>query len=207
MLNLNNFMTALMIECFKKQHEQATKMKKKLNDFLKSKIAFIMTSIKKQKLLNATTTTTTIFILIDSRLQFISTHFELQNFSSSTAFFFTSLFFTSSSNKAASPSSITYFFNRNVHTVTDLFKEWIIGLDTGPSIVSMNDRYDVEWRKGWQGKEREFYSKRLVIIKHIYEQANDGSVQAVMDLIEAERAFKKTSLNALSKQLRKGLEE
>ena len=69
----------------------------------------------------------------------------------------------------------------------------------------MNDRYDAEWRKEWQGKKREFYSKRLAIIKHIYEQANDGSVQAVMDLIEAEGAFKKTSLNALSQRLRKGL--
>ena len=206
MLNLNNFMIVLMIECFEKQHEQTTKMKKKLNDFLKNKIIFIMISIKRQKLLNAATATT-IFIFINSRLQFISTHSELQNFSSSIVLFFTSLFFTSSSNKAASFSSIIYFLNRNVHIVIDLFKKWIIGLDTDPSIVSMNDRYDAEWRKEWQDKEREFYSKRLIIIKHIYEQANGGSVQTVMNLIKTERAFKKTSLNALSKQLRKGLKK
>ena len=70
----------------------------------------------------------------------------------------------------------------------------------------MNDRYDAEWRKEWQDKKREFYSKQLIIIKHIYERANDDFVQAMMNLIEAERVSKKTS-NALSKQLRKGLKE
>ena len=75
MLNLNNFMIVLIIESFEKQHKQATKIKNKLNDFLKNKIIFIITSMKNQKLL--TTTTIAIFIFIDSRLQFLSTHFEL----------------------------------------------------------------------------------------------------------------------------------
>ena len=53
-------MIVLIIEYFEKQHKQATKIKEKLNDFLKSKIVFIITLIKRQKLLNATTTTMTI---------------------------------------------------------------------------------------------------------------------------------------------------
>ena len=140
-------MIALIIEDFEKQYKQATKMKNKLNNFLKNNIAFIITSMKNQKLL--TTTTIAISIFIDSRLQFLFIHSELQNFLSSIAFFFTSLSFAFSSNKSTSFSSIIYIFNRNVHTVTDLFKEWTIGLDIGPSIISMNDRYDAEWRKGW----------------------------------------------------------
>ena len=121
MLNLNSFMIALIIEDFEKQYKQATKMKNKLNNFLKNNIAFIITSMKNQKLL--TTTTIAISIFIDSRLQFLFIHSELQNFLSSIAFFFTSLSFAFSLNKSTSFSSIIYIFNRNVHTVTDLFKE------------------------------------------------------------------------------------
>ena len=119
-------------------------MKRKLNDFLKGKIIFIMISIKRQKLLNATTTTTPFFIFIDSRLQSIFIYFELQNFLSSIVLFFISLSFIFSLNKATSPSSTTYFLNRNVHIVIDLFKKWTISLDTDSSIISMNDRYDAE---------------------------------------------------------------
>ena len=35
----------------------------------------------------------------------------------------------------------------------------------------MNDKYDTEWRKGWESKDRQYYSTRLTIIKYVYEQA------------------------------------
>jgi len=55
MLNLNNFITNLVISSFNKQLKQSLKMKNKLNDFLKNKIIFAFTSLKAQKLLNAIT--------------------------------------------------------------------------------------------------------------------------------------------------------
>ena len=66
MLNLNNLLNVLMIENFKKQQEQNVKIENKLNDFLKSKIAFTMTSMKRRKLLDVNTKET--FISIDLQL-------------------------------------------------------------------------------------------------------------------------------------------
>ena len=66
MFNLNNSLNALMIESFEKQQKQNVKIENKLNDFLKDKIAFIMTSMKRRKLLNVNTKET--FISIDSQL-------------------------------------------------------------------------------------------------------------------------------------------
>ena len=55
-----------MTESFEKQQEQSVKIEGKLNDFLKSKIVFTMTSMKRRKLLDVNTKE--VFILIDSQL-------------------------------------------------------------------------------------------------------------------------------------------
>ena len=213
-LNLNTSITGMLTEGFKNQLQQAAKMEGKLDDFLEGKIAFTMTPVKRQKLLHWTTaeenSETVNPIPIDPRLLAAST--------STTSTTQASLSFVSPSKKASSARSKSaaaratttpppvYQLSRNVHTITDLLKEWTQGIGTGPLVDSMNEKYGDAWRKGWKGSEREFYSVRKTIIIHIREEAGDGSVEAIAWAMEAERASKKMTLNKLSKRLRKGYE-
>ena len=132
MLNLNVSLISKLTKNFKNQHQQAMRMKSKLNDFLKSKITFTMISVKRQKMLQLIATSdefTKKSISIDSRLLSFFT-------------FSISLFFVSSSKKTVarqfkstmkastsslvvdvSISSSVYQLNRNINTITDLFKK------------------------------------------------------------------------------------
>ena len=66
MFNLNSSLNILIIENFEKQQEQNVKIENKLNDFLKSKIVFTMTSMKRRKFFDINTKEA--FISIDSQL-------------------------------------------------------------------------------------------------------------------------------------------
>ncbi len=204
-LNLNSSITNLVTDSFNKQLEQSLKMEGKLDDFLEGKIAFAFTPIKAQKLLNAAAVRDAP-CAIDPRLQSSAT----------TASSSTSLSFASPSKRATpsrsyrhrstSPSAPpSYLLNRNIHTLTDLWKEWHVGLGTSPSIASLNDKYGPVWRKDWKGSEREFYSKRLAIITYIHNKAAGGSVEATVASIQTEMAAAKVTLNSLGTQIRKGL--
>ena len=215
-LNLNASLASMLTEGFKNQHQQAAKMEGKLDDFLEGKIAFTMTPVKRQKLLQFNT------VVEDSETiqeDPIPIDPRLLPFSSSTAAAastaVTSLCFVSPSKKASSARSKAaaarattpppvYQLSRTVHTVSDLHKEWTQGIGTGPSVDSMNEQYGDAWRKGWKGSEREFYSVRKTIITHVREQAKGEDEQGIAWSIEAERASKGWTLNMLSKSIRKG---
>ena len=216
MLNLNVSFTSMLIEDFKNQHQQTIKMKSKLNDFLKSKIVFTMTSIKRQKLFQFNTivknskTIQKNFIFIDSRLLFF--------FSFTIVAVFTvviSLCFVSSSKKIffarfkiavarAIISSSVYQLSRIVHIVSDLHKKWTQNIGIDSSVNSMNEQYGDAWRKSWKSSEREFYFVRKIIITHVREQVKDEDEQSIAWSIEAKRASKDWTLNMLSKSIRKG---
>jgi len=215
-LNLSSSITGLITNGFDKHLEHALKIEGKLDDFLEGKIAFQMISVKLSRLLNTATLIDT-SLSIDPRLQrsvpannsafssfFVSTALVAASAVSNTASTAT-IFFISPPQPPPLPPT-TYALCRNVHTVTELWREWHVGLGTGSSIALLNDQYGADWRKGWSGKDREFYSKRLAIIKYIHEQAAGGSVEAMVATIELERANRRLTLNALSMRIRKGLE-
>ena len=153
MFNLNNSLNILMTEIFEKQQEQSVKIENKLNDFLKNKIVFTMTSMKRRKLFDVNTKKAS--ISIDSQFQrFASTAF----FTSSSRFksisfilFFKRVLF-SFQTPFNSPSE--HFLNRNVFTIIELYKKWTVELDTDFSITSLNDQHGCDWRKDWKDNER-----------------------------------------------------
>jgi len=75
MLNLNASLLSLILDGFNSQHEQATRMEGKLDNFLDNKITFELIPIKRQKLLNLATKDTP--ISIDPRLQSQSFSFTI----------------------------------------------------------------------------------------------------------------------------------
>jgi hypothetical protein len=64
-----------------------------------------------------------------------------------------------------------YVMKRDVNTVTELWREWSVGLGGGPSIMQLN----VTWGSRWKaGNEGQFYSRRLSIIKAIEALVDKG---------------------------------
>ena len=102
---------------------------------------------------------------------------------------------------------LDYRLNRNVFTVIDFYKKWTVNLEIESSVSSLNDKYENNWRKNWSDSEREFYSKKLAIMKYIKNQTSaDNSIAAEMQIIEIKRTRNKMSLNKLANRIRKKLE-
>ena len=201
-LNLDASLSSLIAGGFNQQREQAEKLEGKLDDFLDGKITFELTPIKRQKVLGMMANSRDTPISIDPRLQASSSTNSI-SFVSPTRRTASSSHAERQRPSSPCPQAPSYFLNRQVHTVPDLFREWTIGLGTDPSVASLNDQYGCSWRKEWVGKDKEFYSKRYAIIKSIYAQAQGGSLKATVTRMEAERLSKKTTLNGLATQLRK----
>ena len=184
------------------------RMEGRLDDFLEGKIAFTMTFVKRQKLLQFGATsdeTTEKSISTDPRFLLSSSNSASLCFESSSK----KTSARSQPNKVGASTSVfssVYQLSRNVNIVVDLFKEWTQGLGTGPSVQAMNEHYGDIWRKGWTGAEREFYSVRNRIITYIYKQAEGDSAEAMAWKMEAKGASKKESINKLGKRIRKSLE-
>ena len=102
-----------------------------------------------------------------------------------------------------------YVLNRNVSTVVDLWREWSIGIGTGPPVSKLNEEYGSGWRAGWPTKERQYYSQRLAIIDLIYRRAGVGvDGQALRSCEEVARQLdvvrEKLGLNGLANKIKKG---
>ena len=163
-----------------------------------------MTLMKRRKLFDVNTKK--IFISIDSQFQrLVSTIFFISSSRFRSIFFV--LFFKRASLSFQAPfsSSFEHFLNKNVFTIIELYKKWIVELDIDFSIISLNDQHDCDWWKGWKDNERQFYSKRLKIINYILEQANERFVQAMMKTLKTERVSKRWTLNFLSNRIQEGL--
>ena len=198
-----------MIKSFEKQQEQSAKIKNKLNDFLNDKIAFIITLMKRRKLLNVDVNTKETFISIDLQLQKLASIFFFVFFILSSRFKLTSfvLLFkrASFSFQTSFNLSLEQFLNRNVFTIIELYKKWIVELDTDLLIALLNNQYDCDRRRDWKNNERQFYLRRLKIINYIHEQANERFVQAIMKTLKTKWALKRITLNILSKRIRADL--
>ncbi|CCE34937.1 uncharacterized protein CPUR_08876 [Claviceps purpurea 20.1] len=223
-LNLQSSLTAMMSTGFEKQQQQFEKqqqqfekqqqhtqqLESKLDDFLGGRIAFQMTPVKLSHLVKTAvsierggSSTNSIGdsisitpIPFDPRLD---TSTSTQNAAVTTSFA------TPSERPESSSLANRYSLSRNTHKVTDLHREWYVGYGGQPSIASLNDEHGCEWRKDWPGKDREFYSKRLAIMKHVKDKTHQGgSTDAAAAALEKYRVKHKLSLNALAMKIRKG---
>lgn len=99
-----------------------------------------------------------------------------------------------------------YRMSRSVKTVTDLWREWTVGIGGGPAIASLDARWGFRWRSG-RGRhaEAEFYSQRLEVIREIRRvaQARRIDEDAAAAFVGAEyRQLAFSSLAGYCKQLR-----
>ena len=85
------------------------------------------------------------------------------------------------------PASSSYFLNRQVCSVVDLWREWTVGLGTGPAVGKLNSSYGSGWRRGWPAKERQYYSQRLTIIEYLARRAGAGSREEMAKQLDSER--------------------
>ena len=92
-----------------------------------------------------------------------------------------------SSDSAISPSParfdptldpIKYRFSRTITTVVDLWKEWSIGLESGPSIQQLDSTWGAKWK---DQNERQFYSRRLPIVKAIQQRYASGKATSLQE--------------------------
>jgi hypothetical protein len=82
---------------------------------------------------------------------------------------------------------VMYVMKRDVNTVTELWREWSVGLGNGPSIIQLNATWGSRWKAGNKGQ---FYSRRLPIIK------------AIKALVDKGKAFTQQEAAATLKTLR-----
>ena len=96
-----------------------------------------------------------------------------------------------------------YRMSRAVKTIRDLWREWTIGLQGGPSIVALDNRWGSRWRAGRQA-EVQWYSLRLEVIREIRRvaRARRISEESAMYFVGAEQRQSNCSLDLYCKRLR-----
>jgi hypothetical protein len=73
---------------------------------------------------------------------------------------------------------IKYKFSRTVTTVVDLWKEWSVGLESGPSIQQLDSIWGAKWR---DQTEKQFYGRRLPVIKAIQQRHASGKASSLQE--------------------------
>jgi hypothetical protein len=96
---------------------------------------------------------------------------------------------------AAEPPA--YRLSRTVSTIPDLWKEWTVGLGSGPSVQSLEDLYGARWRPS--PEERVFFCRRKAIIDWIRtKQRSRPSAEPMVVVMELER-FRRQQRASLAK--------
>ena len=96
----------------------------------------------------------------------------------------------------------TYRLSRDVGTVSQLWREWTVGLSGLPSVDSLDEDFGSRW---CTGSERQYYSTRKVIVDEIRRRAGahtGPACAAAAEILEGERRLAKASLDKMSKILR-----
>ncbi|OXV11391.1 hypothetical protein Egran_00848 [Elaphomyces granulatus] len=91
-----------------------------------------------------------------------------------------------SSASAVSPAALpSYRMNRELRTVRQLWDEWFTGIDGGPSVDQLNQKWGSKWRT--DPKENNFYSRRKAIIDEVTRRTVDGDWQAAVAEVDLMR--------------------
>ncbi|KAM7205926.1 Transcriptional activator of glycolytic enzymes domain containing protein, partial [Rhypophila sp. PSN 637] len=90
-----------------------------------------------------------------------------------------------------------------VKTVSDLWREWTTGLQGGPSITALDNRWGSRWSAGRQA-EVQWYSLRLEVIREIRRVAGmrRTSEETAVAFVAAEQRQSNCSLDLYCKRLR-----
>lgn len=94
------------------------------------------------------------------------------------------------------PGGSTYRLNRDVKTVSELWREWHEGLPGQPSVVSLESE-----GSNWRTNDRSYYRRRLAIIRAIkkYAETHKLSYETAVRIAEQRRERANFSLDYLAK--------
>ncbi|KAF4027846.1 Transcriptional activator of glycolytic enzyme [Phytophthora infestans] len=100
---------------------------------------------------------------------------------------------------------VSYALSRSLVSVHDLWKEWSVGLNGGPAVSVLEEKYGTKW---CNSDERRFFNRRrrvITLVKEISAQLADSGVsdditaaQLTVDALEGARKSQKKSLNWMS---------
>ena len=214
-VDLHTGLTNLMTAGFLKQKELFRQVEDKLDDFLTGKVTFTLTPTKIRPRPQGTSPIP--LNMLDPILHppmadvpaFSSTATDnpLSPFGSPDLAALTPVLDGQSASSVRSASVGTaappsYLLNRQVSSVIDLWREWNVGLGTGPAVGKLNSTYGSGWRRGWPAKERQYYSQRLTIIEYLTRRTGTGSREDMAKQIDNERGI--LQLNGLANEIKKG---
>ncbi|KAK9376057.1 transcriptional activator of glycolytic enzymes-domain-containing protein [Lipomyces chichibuensis] len=97
-----------------------------------------------------------------------------------------------------------YRMSREVSTVPDLWEEWDSGLNGGPIVRELEEKYGTRWRQN--SAERKFFCLRKVIIDYVMRICNREGIpieESVNRVEEIRKANQFTSLQRLAEHLKK----
>ncbi|KAK9369575.1 transcriptional activator of glycolytic enzymes-domain-containing protein [Lipomyces kononenkoae] len=97
-----------------------------------------------------------------------------------------------------------YRMSREVSTVPDLWEEWDSGLNGGPVVRELEEKYGTRWRQN--SAERKFFCLRKVIIDYIMRICSREGIsieESVNRVEEIRKANQFTSLQRLAEHLKK----
>jgi Centromere DNA-binding protein complex CBF3 subunit, domain 2/Transcriptional activator of glycolytic enzymes len=99
-----------------------------------------------------------------------------------------------------------YQMSRTIQSVHDLWREWTVGLGSGPAIQALEQTYGASWRP--TQSERVFFGRRKLIIDEIQRrQRRTTDLQAAIDELELIRIRRRTTLHGLWKLLQQTQKE
>ncbi|CEP12536.1 hypothetical protein [Parasitella parasitica] len=103
----------------------------------------------------------------------------------------------SSETPVGNSSAPPYVTNRKIVTVVDLWREYTVGLDGGPSIKELEAQYGTTWRK--DRKESQFFSRRNELqYNYIKKNANDRlPCEEIAKRLEEQRVHLNLSIDKL----------
>ncbi|KAK9456477.1 transcriptional activator of glycolytic enzymes-domain-containing protein [Dipodascopsis uninucleata] len=97
-----------------------------------------------------------------------------------------------------------YRMSRDISTVPDLWEEWEHGLNGGPIVRELEEKYGTRWRQN--SAERKFFCLRKVIIDYIMKlcQQDGVSIEEAVGRVEEMRKVNQfTSLQRLAEHIKK----
>ncbi|KAK9450827.1 transcriptional activator of glycolytic enzymes-domain-containing protein [Limtongia smithiae] len=97
-----------------------------------------------------------------------------------------------------------YRMSRDINTVPDLWQEWDRGLNGGPIVRELEEKYGTRWRQN--SAERKFFCLRKVIIDYVmrlYEHEGLSIEEAVNRTEDIRKTHQYTSLQRLAEHLKK----
>ncbi|KAG1016269.1 hypothetical protein G6F43_014473 [Rhizopus delemar] len=91
--------------------------------------------------------------------------------------------------------------SRSLISVTDVRREYSVGLAGKPSIKSMEEQCGADWRKLDNRTESRFFTKRLPLYKKIESLSNERGIscEETAQFLEFRRISDKLSINQMCK--------